>query len=215
MDEAEKKAAAELEAAKAAEAASAEAKKNEGAIDYEAELAKAKQVEIELKKAKYTIEELKKSKKAETSEDQSSLIDQKLEEFRQQQAAELEAAKAQLAGNALEDELALIADPKARELVRHHYEHSILKTGVSRAQVREDIRKAYVLAHRPIVERMASEESAARASQAATSFGYAGGQSADRDDTDASDEREIAKVMSITGAPYEAAKKLYLRNKSA
>lgn len=219
MDEAEKKAAAETAAAKAAEAASAEAKKKSDGVDYEAELKKVAdekaKKERELVQAQHTIVELKKKKDAEGTVDVASIVEERLAEFKKQQQAEIEAAKAQMASDAIEETLSeLTDDPKARELILHHYENSILKTGVSKQQIREDLKKANVLAHRPIVERLASEGAAARASHAATATGYAGSQAVSQDVTGADDEAEIAKVMRITGAPYEAAKKLYLKNKS-
>lgn len=223
MDETQKKAAAEAEAKAAADAAAASAaeakekSKETGGIDYEAELKKEQELrakkETELGKAQHTIVELKK-KKDEGTPDIDALIESKIAGVRDEATKAIEAAKAELAGDAVEDEIArMTSDPKAQDLIRHHYEHSVVKSGVARQQVRDDVRKAFVLAHSPVVEKFASEAAHAAGARKATSGGYAGGQQVDRDELTADEEAQVAQIVRMTGQTAEAARKKLLANK--
>lgn len=64
----------------------------------------------------------------------------------------------QFTKDAIEDELAKIENPKERELVKHHYENSIVRSGTSREATRADIEKARAIANYSSLKKRSSEE---------------------------------------------------------
>tara|TARA_R110000868_G_scaffold146635_1_gene367540 strand:+ start:134 stop:781 length:648 start_codon:yes stop_codon:yes gene_type:complete len=188
-------------------------------VDYAAEMKKISDAkaakERELAQAQHTIVELKRKKDAEQP-DIAAMLDERLEAIRNESRAEIERAKSELAGDIVAEEISrMSADPTAQELIAHHYQNSIQRSGMTRSQVRDDVRKAFTLAHGPIVEKLASEVAHANGARAATQTGYASGQPSNRDDLSQDDEAEIAKIARmVPGASIESIRKTYLSNKS-
>lgn len=120
----------------------------EPSIDYKAE---AEVLQQKLDKAEYTLRKKNvDSKKA--SEEEVESLDQRLEA----KAAELEekfdervkAIRMDDARDTFDEELSAASEnPDERDLIRLHYENSIVKSGFSRAAVREDLDKAKALAN--------------------------------------------------------------------
>lgn len=145
MDEEAKKKAEEEAARKAAEEAAAAAAKN-GSVDYKAELEKEKK---RREQAEFVIESLKKEKKEKDSGkegqgeaddktvDVEKIIEQKLEKF-----------KLEAVGNNVQSILGQIsATPEEAELIKHHYENTIKRSGYSTNDILNDLTRAKLLAN--------------------------------------------------------------------
>lgn len=126
-----------------------EPKKDE--IDYAAELEKAKE---QLKKAEYTIVKLK-DKKEEKPEDDDEPpappvvdIEKIKEEAKNEAKAEIDKFKLDIVTDTVEDVISkATTNPKEAELIRHHYQHSIVRSGYSRADIAKDIARAKLIAN--------------------------------------------------------------------
>lgn len=117
---------------------------DEPTIDYKAEYEKTA---AKLKKAEYTLYKKNKEDKEEPYEppveDIEAIVDQKVN-------AKLSTLHQDLAGNIIEDTLNFLSsDPEEQKLIRLHYDNSIVKTGLTRQAIVEDLRKAQLLANAP------------------------------------------------------------------
>lgn len=119
-------------------------------VDYKAELEK---VQANLEKAEHKIVELK-TKKEEP--DEFSFVDEPVEDIDSKIAIKvkeaLDATRAEMAkdlmGDVVENELSnLTSNEDEKRLIKLHYENSIKQSGLSREAIKEDLRKAYLIAN--------------------------------------------------------------------
>lgn len=99
---------------------------------------------------------------------------------------------AEMAKDIIEDELARLSNnPKKQELIRYHYENSVLKTGISRKAILNDLENAYAITEKRIAQKRKNEESEAVIAQKTIgrSAGMGGGASK------ASTREEYEKVL--------------------
>lgn len=140
-----------------------ETKEDEDDIDYDAELEALKEhKKHNFDNAKARIEKKKGTQSVSVDVDEivsrvtSVLSDQTKEDF-------------------IEAELELIKNPKKRELVRHHYENSVVKSGISRKAIRDDIQKALAITDHSMLLKRQGEASEARKAKMTIAKGGAGG----------------------------------------
>lgn len=62
------------------------------------------------------------------------------------------------ANDIVEDELSKIENPKERELVKHHLNNSIVRSGTSRSSIMEDVQKARAIANYSSLKKRSAEE---------------------------------------------------------
>jgi hypothetical protein len=75
----------------------------------------------------------------------------------------------------IEDILSSIDNPKKREIVRFHYENSIVKSGTSRENIQDDIANALAIADRKLNAKRKSEAQETEKAKAGMSKGFSGG----------------------------------------
>lgn len=125
-----------------------------GEIDYKAELEKERK---RREKAEYTLRKRNEEDKQrrETSyvddDDIDARIDAKVE-------ARLNQMRATQVSDVIDEVLGSVgSSPEERELIKYHYENSVIQSGLSRAAVQEDMRKAKLLANASKYERENAE----------------------------------------------------------
>lgn len=121
-------------------------------VDYKAEL---ERVQGQLKKAEHAIIKAKQSKKEEPIEEQEEDelpdVDDVVDKAVQKGLSKIHS---DLADDTIDDTLDnLASDADERKLIKFHYENSIVRSGISRASIKEDMRKAKLLANAPRYER--------------------------------------------------------------
>jgi hypothetical protein len=141
-------------------APASEDKKEDGAVDYKAELEK---VQARLKKAEFKLTqkdiEERKAKKSEGSEDEddSGALDIRQQILSAKEEAKLE-LKREMAADTIQSELSKYADNPARqELIKFHYENTIKQSGFSREAIISDIELAAALADRSTSQKKIDE----------------------------------------------------------
>lgn len=125
----------------------------ESGIDYKAELEKERKRREKAEFALYKKNtEGKRSAAPEWDEDElEAKIEEKIE-------ARVSAIRSSQVGEIIDDELLASAKTdEERELVKFHYENSIVQSGSSRTAIREDLRKAKLLANSSKYERENAE----------------------------------------------------------
>lgn len=195
-------------------------KKTDAEPDWKSELEKTR---AELGQAQHVIKTLKQKKgkdgKAEVAqdvdpEDPDAEPERKIEEV---VAEQIGAIRSDLLGDVVDDEIGkLTANPDLQKLVRLHYERSIRHSGANRAAVQADVRNAFAIANRPVLERIGSEAARAAESDAAKGSGYAGTHRVDRsgDELTSVEKAQIASIAKRTGASVEQVTARFLANKS-
>jgi len=130
-----------------------EVESEEPAVDYKAELEKemARRKKAEFTLYKKNVEE----KKAKVQEVPAKAAPSSI---REEIAQVLEEQRMQDASEAFEEELFSITENEdERELIRHKYENSLVKSGFSRAAIRQDLEDAKFLANKPKYQREQNE----------------------------------------------------------
>lgn len=191
-------------------------------VDYAAELAKEikarEEKEKELSQAQHVIENLKKAKKIEVkTEDQPEAIDtdEIVRKAREETSSEIEKFKLEQSRDTLEEILkSASTDPKEQDLIRFHYENSIVKKGFSRASIIDDIENAKILANRQKFSKIFSEVGKAKTSQDTRSTGSAASQPmTDTEDGLSDSEKAWITSMANQGFKREDVVKQLLKNK--
>lgn len=191
-------------------------------VDYAAELEKEKKArelkEKELSQAQHVIETLKKEKKEKPNEDDDKPtidVDDIIKQVKEESSREIEAFKLEQSKDTLEEVLRSASnDPKEQELIRFHYENSIVKKGFSRSSIIDDIENAKVLANKNKLTKIFSEVSKSQAAQSARSGGSASGQPVElSDDSLADGEKAWVTSMVNQGFKREDVVNQLLKNK--
>lgn len=176
-------------------------------------------LEKRLEQAEHTIITLKKKPKEEAPAPEIDL-DAVREEARAEAmaAAEEKIREFQLeqTKNTVESTLAqLVTDPDKRDVVRLIYDKRINKSGLSAADIQEDIRAAIALADAPVMEKRMKEIAAARGSQETRSNGNA--PSADTSPNASglteSEEQQVQSMAKRHGKSVDDVRKIFIANK--
>lgn len=173
MTEEEKAAAVAAEEKVAAEAAAAKAKAEE--VDYKAELEKEK---ARVAQAEHTIVALKKEAKdkGESAVDVKAIEDSIRASLIEEQNKALDAFKVEQAKGSVDEEIAKLSSNKdEQELIKFHYEKSVMKSGFDKTSIASDIQNAYVIANKPRLEKTMAELRQAALSKHTTKGAEAGG----------------------------------------
>lgn len=104
----------------------------------------------------------------------SELLKRGFEEIKQSLTADI-------AKDTFEEELVkLTTNPKKQELIRQHYENSIVKTGTSKASVRSDLEKALAIADGALLRKRVTETKLAKEAAETTTTGTGMGSGGDK-----------------------------------
>lgn len=198
--------------------------KKDTEIDYKAKLAEitaAKQAaEDQLKKAEHTIIKLKKDKDGEEDKDKEAtpaidvetIVSQVTEKLNQN----FERVKADLAGNVVDDMIASVSsNPDERALIKEIYSSKIVKGGLTREAIMNDIRTAKIIANTDKITKALPEIAYARTASA----GMGGGSPSSHDVTAPAEElskAEIAQLQAIAkrqNKSFDVVKAQYLKNR--
>lgn len=164
-----------------------------------------KELEAELVQAQHKIVELK--KKPAAAQPQVDIT----EAVRAAVDAALEPVKRVTVENVLDDELSKITtDSKVREAIVASYDSDIVKSGLSRENIRKDLLKAVAIATASTAKYVPAEQAHASAAQGASG---ASSHVVVNNAPSAVEDAEIRQVMKLSGADYDTAKKRYLANR--
>lgn len=211
----EEKAAAVAAEKVAADAAAAKAAAEQ--VDYKAELEKEK---ARVAQAEHTIVTLKKEAKekgAPADVDIEALTESIREKLAEEQKAGLEAFKAEQSKGSLEEEVAKITSNKdEQELIKFHYEKSVMKSGFDRNSIASDLQNAYILANKPRLEKTMEELRQKAISKLTVKGGEGGGIPAGENPTKLAPEVEawIAKTAKARGMKEEDIRAKLQKNSS-
>jgi hypothetical protein len=192
-------------------------------VDYAVELEREKKAreekEKELSQARHVIETLKKEKKerpAANDDDKPTVdTDELIRQAKEEVSREVEKLKLEQSQDTLEEILKSASnDPKEQELIKFHYENSIVRKGFSRSAIIEDIENAKILANKAKYSKIISEVGKSQVAQATRSGGSSSGQPVESSDEGLADgEKAWVTSMVNQGFKREDVVKQLLQNK--
>lgn len=104
----------------------------------------------------------------------------------------------QFSKDAVEEELSKIENPKKREIVRHHYENSIVHSGTSLTSVKADIEKALAITDLALLKKRNTEELVAKEAKESVGKGTGMGGSIGSSKTNKEDYEKILTPAEIS-----------------
>jgi len=171
-----------------------------------------------LEQAEYTIVKLKKAPVS-PSETHSQTVD--IESIKAEAAkaakAEIDSIRQDLTGDVLEEELSKVAKtPEERAAVLREYNEGIVKTGVSRAKIGNDLARAALLANGPKLQAQMSEVQRAATASGTAMSGSATGTSAEIKANvkfTPAEEKWVTDTARVTGKTVDEVKTALLKNR--
>lgn len=196
-----------------------DSKKDDG-VDYKAELERSK---TELEQAKHTIVTLKKKKgdkkqdegEEDENEDDDTDIQEKIDKAVEER---LNGVRNDLVSDTIDSVLdSLTSDPDERELIKHHYQNTIVKTGLTRSQIVSDMRNAQILANKPRFDKIISEMNRSNETKSSTSTPPVSGQNTEDKEITLSDaeEREAQRLATRYNRPIDDVRKRIVANRQS
>ncbi len=113
------------------------------------------------------------------------------------------------ANDIVEDELSMIENPKERELVKHHLENSIVRSGTSRSAMRADIEKARAIANYSSLKKRSAEEQLSKETKESVGVGTSMGGSVSTKPVKEDYEKLLTPFELSWGAKHGWKKEMY------